>query len=333
MIKKPKISAEERDKIAVYLASKFSIRSIAKKLERSSSSISEEIKRNSISGEYRSISAQLLSNERNVKSRRTNPLKNPKIFAYVFDKLRSGWSPEQISGRLKKKNKGKSIICHETIYRYIYGDSGKKRNLSEYLTRQHFKRRKWHSRYLYRRGISNRVSIRLRPKEIDNRKTFGHWEGDTIEGRRHIKGIQTLLERKTRFYQAKILENVDSEYAVEAQKDLLVKFPKKARKTLTLDNGKENYNHDKLKRWLGINTYFCDPYCAWQRGANENHNGILRRYIPKKADLTKLSQLELNFIVKEINQRPRKCLKYATPEEVFTKELKSLKIQKCSDSH
>lgn len=332
MINRCKITPEERDRIAILLASKISLRKIAKTLGRSISSISEEVKRNGINGEYASITAQRLSEERNITSRRTNPLKSPEIYAYVYEKLRSGWSPEQIAGRLKKDNRGKNIICHETIYRYIYSQEGKAKNLSEYLVKHHYKRRKWHSRYLYRRGIANRVSIRLRPKEVDERRSFGHWETDVVEGKAHQKGIQTLLERKTRFFQAKILERIDSEYGVRAQYAVLASFPKNARKTLTMDNGKENYNHQKLVNSLEIKTFFCDPYCAWQKGSNENHNGVLRRYIPKKADLTGLSQIELDAIIEEINARPRKCLKYETPEEAFKRELKLVTMQECSDS-
>ncbi len=332
MIKRSKITAVERDKIAILFSSGSSLRSIARCLERSVSSISCEVRRNSIEGEYRSIAAQEISSKRNIQSRKSNPLKNPKIYSYVFDKLRCGWSPEQISGRLKRENNGKTIICHETIYRYIYSSEGREKDLTEYLVRHHYKRRKWHSRYLYQRGISNRTSIRLRPKEADKRKVFGHWEGDVVEGKAHAGGIQTILERKTRFYQARILPEIDSEFGVRAQKEMLETFPINARKTLTLDNGKENYNHYKLKSWLGIQTFFCDPYCAWQRGANENHNGVLRRYIPKKADIKELSQEDLDAILQEINERPRKCLDYETPYEVLRKELKYLQIQKCSDS-
>lgn len=168
---------------------------------------------------------------------------------------------------------------------------------------------------------------------MNSRKTFGHWETDVVEGKAHQGGIQTLLERKTRFFQARLLERIDSEYGVKAQRDMLQQFPQQARQTVTMDNGKENYNHHKLTRWLGIQTYFCDPYCSWQKGANENHNGILRRYIPKKATLTELTQDDLDAIIEEINQRPRKCLGYETPEEVFTRELKLSTMQKCSDSH
>lgn len=329
MLNRHKISAQERDRIAVMLAAGLSLRSIARSINRSVSSISDEIRRNSIKGEYKSIAAQSLSLQRNIQSRRTNPLKSSKIFSYVFGRLREGWSPEQIAGRLKRSNKGKTVICHETIYRYIYSLEGKKRNLHEYLVRHHRKRRPWYGRHLYRRGIPQRVSIRLRPDEINSKKTFGHWEADVVEGKGHKKGIQTFLERKTRYYQAKILHNIDSEYGVNAQRDILKSFPKKARKSVTFDNGKENYNHLKLQRWLKLKTYFCDPYCAWQKGSNEYHNGVLRRYIPKKADLTELTQRDLNAIIEDINNQPKKCLQYQTPREVFRKELK---YKKCSDS-
>lgn len=332
MTNKPKISGEERDKIALLFSSGTSIRGIAKELGRSVSSVSCEIRRNSTEGEYHPIAAQEISSKRNVSSRKTNPLKNPKIYAYVFDKLRCGWSPEQIAGRLKKENNGKTIICHETIYRYIYSEEGRKRKLSEYLVRSHYRRRQWHTRHFYRRGIPDRTSIRLRPKTIDSRKTFGHWEADVVEGKAHEGGIQTLLERKTRFYQAKLLPEIDSEYGLRAQNLILLPFPKKARKTITFDNGRENYNHYKLRSWLGIKTYFCDPYCSWQKGSNENHNGVLRRYIPKGADLKELTQNDLNSIIEEINERPRKCLGYEKPIEAFQKELENLKIPKCSDS-
>lgn len=325
MIKAKKLSAQERDRIGILLAGGTSLRDIGRELDRSVSTISAEIGRNSVNGEYQPIAAHQLSVARNTASRRTNPLKSPAVYSYVIDKLRCGWSPEQISGRLKRKHAGRTVICHETIYRYIYGPAGKAKHLSEYLAKQHQKRRRWHSRYLYRRGIANRVSIRFRPEEINTKLTFGHWEGDVVEGKHHSGGIQTLLERKTRFYQAQLMAKIDSEYGILAQKRLLARWPPGARQSVTFDNGRENYNHNQLRQELGIDTYFCDPYCAWQKGANEHHNGILRRYIPKKADLTQLTQWELKTIVEEINQRPRKCLGYETPSEAFRRELKSTK--------
>lgn len=316
-----KIKAWERDQIAILLASGASKRLIARKLGRSMSSIIDEVNRNSIDDKYQAIRAQELSQKRNNKSRKTNPLKNSKIFSYVCEKLREGWSPEQIAGRLKRNNDGQTIICHETIYHYIYSPEGKSKRLSEYLVRKHRKRRPWFGRCLYRRGIANRISIRERPKEINNRSIFGHWETDVVEGKAHSGGIQSMLERKTRLYLAKLLINIDSEYGFKAQAEMLVNLPVWARLSVTFDNGRENYNHHKLTRDYGIKTYFCDPNCAWQRGSNENHNGILRRYIPKKTDLTKITQFELDSIIEEINNRPRKCLQYETPIEAFQREL------------
>lgn len=322
-----KIREWERDQIAILLASGVSKRLIARKLGRSMSSIISEVKRNSINGIYQAIKAQELSQKRNNKSRKNNPLKNPIIYSYVYDKLRCGWSPEQISGRLKRDNNNQTIICHETIYNYIYSKEGKEKNLYEYLVRKHRKRRPWYGRKLYTRGIQNRTSIAQRPEEINNRSVFGHWETDVVEGRAHRGGIQSMLERKTRFYDGRLLINIDSEYGQKAQREMLIKYPKKARKSLTLDNGKENFNHHKLIKDLGINTYFCDPHCPWQKGSNENHNGILRRYIPKKTDTTKITQFELNSILEEINNRPRKCLDYETPIEAFKRELKCYQLQ------
>lgn len=326
-----KLKAWERDQISIMLASGASFRLIASRLGRSVSSIHAEVKRNSVHGEYQSIKAQELSQKRNCGSRRLNPLKNKEIYSYVYDKLRCGWSPEQIAGRLKRDHGGQTIICHETIYRYVYSNEGKQKKLHEYLVRQHRKRRPWYGRKLYTRGIPYRVSIAQRPEEINNRSIFGHWETDVVEGRAHSGGIQSMLERKTRFYDGRLLINIDSEYGEKAQKEMLMKYPQGARQSLTLDNGRENFNHHKLIRDLGINTYFCDPHCPWQKGSNENHNGILRRYIPKKTDLTTITQTELNFILEEINNRPRKCLGYETPAEAFKRELKCYQLTGCSD--
>ncbi len=326
MTSKSHIADSERDQIGVLSASGVSQRNIARKLGRSFSSINYEIHHNSRGDVYQPILAQYLSRERNLKSRKTAALKNQEIYSYVIDKLRCGWSPEQIAGRLKKKNHGLTVISYETIYRYIYSPKGRKENLREYLVRNHKKRLPKHSRKAYNRGIANKVNISLRPEQVNQRLVFGHWEADVVEGRFHSGGIQTLLERKTRYYLAKLLPNIDSEYGVRAQGYLLSKLPKVACQSVTFDNGRENYNHEKLQWEFGVKTYFCDPYAAWQKGANENHNGILRRYIPKKTDLSTIFQWELDLIVEEINNKPRKCLQYQTPKEAFKQELKTSAI-------
>jgi len=316
-----KIKAEERDNIANLLSSGVSVRGIGRELGRSHSSILSEIKRNCVNGEYRAIKAEELAQTRNTASRKTNALKDQKTYSYVIEKLRDGWSPEQIAGRSKRDNDGETVICHEIIYSYIFSSEGKRKKLSQYLMIKHQKRRHRFGRKGYRKGIQNRVSIRERDNIINQNIQFGHWEVDAVEGRYNLKGIQTFLERKSRFYQAVLLENLDSGYGIKSQLDIFGNLPKAARLSATFDNGKENYNHIKLKIFLGMNTYFCDPNCPWQKGSNENHNGVLRRYIPKKPDLTTVSQTELDAIIQEINDRPRKCLGYETPSEVFNREL------------
>lgn len=323
MKNKPKISPNERDQIAVLLSSQTSIREIARRLNRSPGSICEEVKRNKIGGVYTAISAQHKSEERNKKSRQNNPLKDPAIYSYVLKNLRR-WSPEEISGKLKKDNHKVSVICHETIYRYIYSLEGRKRKLFEYLVRGNRVRRKWFGRHKYQRGIPDRTSIDSRPKYINSKKVFGHWEVDSVEGKAHKKGIHTFLERKTRYYSGKLLENIDSEYGIKAQLKMFESLPMKARRSATFDNGRENFNHSKLRTHLGMKTYFCDPNSAWQKGANEHFNGVLRRYVPKKTDLRTITQFELDAIIEEINDRPLKCLGYETPSEAFRRELKSI---------
>jgi IS30 family transposase len=317
------LTFSERDQIAIWRAKKIPLREIARRLGRSVSTISDEIKRNGVKGEYHSIAAQIMSTGRLHQSRRHNSLKNQHLYPYIVRKLRCGWSPEQIAGRLKRSHKGKTVICHETIYQYVHSPRGERLDLYEYLVRHHRKRHHWHGHYQYHRGIPNRVSIHDRPEEIDLKTTFGHWETDVVEGKAHRGGIQTMLERKTRYFKAQLLPSIDSEYGIRAQIKMLIKYPKLAAQSVTMDNGRENFNHESLHT-LGIHTFFCDPYCSWQKGSNENHNGRLRRYVPKKADLTQLSQSELNAITTEMNHTPRKCLAYETPYEAFKRELKSL---------
>ena len=332
MTGKGHITAAERDQIGLYLASGVSLSEIARKLGRSKSSIWHEVCVNSRGGTYQPILADHLSRERNTASRKTNAATDPGVWSHVIDKLRSGWSPEQIAGRLKKKHHGQSVISYETIYRYVYSPKGRKENLREYLPRAHKKRYPQYSRKAYGRGIPNKVNISLRPEVVNQRLVFGHWEADVVEGRGHSGGIQAIEERKTRYYQAKLIPNIDSEYGIRAQRGMLAKYPKPARLSVTFDNGRENYNHEQLPRDLDTQTFFCDPYCSNQKASIENQNGILRRYIPKKTDLATVAQWELDLIIEEINNKPRKCLGYATPIEAFYHELKSVLSSNRSDS-
>lgn len=318
------ITGSERDLIALYRSKGLGVKRIGQVLNRSHTSILRELHRNSFQGKhYVAIHAQNKS-----VSRKSKANSHPKITSikwldkYIRIKLQIGWSPEQIAGRLRKHNHDKTVICHETIYKYIYQKDNHQDNLVEYLLRHHKKRRKWSGRRVHRGQIIRRVSIHQRAKFIDKRKQFGHWEDDTVEGKGHKDGVHTTIERASRYFLARKVDRIDSIAALTVQKQVFSKLPVLARRTVTMDNGRENHLHFQLIDELGIKTYFADPYSSWQRGSNENANGILRRYFPKGTDFTQVSQMELNEVVREINSIPRKCLGYNTSQEVFNLNLK-----------
>ena len=314
-----KLSAKERDLIAVWRGGGFKIREIGRRLKRSPGTISDEIKRNSFGGHYVAIHAQAVSQERKRQAGERQPLKNPQTYSYVMDKLQQGWSPEQIAGRLELEQEEK-IIHHETIYRFVYARGTKHLKLWEYLPRNQTRRRKQHGRTVHKSHIPQRVSIHQRPEAVNTRSVFGHWEGDTVEGKGHKDGIHTEAERLTRKLAARIVAAITSEAAIYAQEAIFSNLPQRARKSTTLDNGRENHLHMRLKK-LKKKTYFADPYSSWQRGTNEYHNGLLRRYLPKGTSFANLSQEELDDIVWEINNRPRKVLNFYTAEEIFNLNL------------
>jgi IS30 family transposase len=270
------------------------------------------------------IYAQSTSLKRKSQAGKRHPLKNEDVFRWVITRLIRGWSPEQISGRMKLvfKTDFRMRITPETIYSFIYSDEFKHRRFWEYLPWGRKIRRHKHGRRVHRGSIPDRVSIHLRPEAIDKRVEFGHFEGDTVEGKGHKDGVHTEVERISRKYFAKLVAQIDSEEAVKAQKEIFSPLPKWARRSTTLDNGRENHLHMKLKD-LGMQTYFADPYSSWQRGSNEYHNGLFRRYFPKGTDFKTISQEEIDECVEEINSRPRKCLGYFTPNEVFLEKLNS----------
>ncbi len=319
-----KITSEERDKIAKWINQKVGVREIARRLERSHSSICAELVRNSHKeAGYVAIHAQELTNQRKRGARKRHPLKNKQIFAYVHVKLHYGWSPEMIAGRLEKKY-GHPVISHEAIYQYIYAPENVHLNLFEYLPWKRTKRKKKRGRGVHRSHIPQRVSIHERPDPVNARIEFRHWEGDTVEGKGHRNGIHTEAERLSRFLAAQKVSRIASEETVAAQKNIFVNLPPEARRSTTLDNGRENHLHYELAN-LGMKTYFADPYSSWQRGTNEYHNGVLRRYLPKGTDFDTINDEELKDIIEEINNRPRKCLGWSTPKEVFT-ELSGVRI-------
>jgi len=319
MKKHKKLTAHDRDLIAIWCSQHLSVREIARRLKRNPSTISRELKRNRWGNHYVAIHAQAVANNRSQLARKRHPLKNSSVYKYTLKKLRAGWSPEQISGRLKLKKPSNPYwhICHETIYQFIYCPGNKAKKLWEYLPRKQKKRRRQTGRSVHRSRIPDRVSIRHRPKEVDSKQVFGHWEGDSVEGRAHKSGIHTQVERKTRYYLAQLVKQLTANEAVKAQSKMFRNLPKKAKKSTTVDNGKEFTNHKDFV----LPVYFADPYSSWQRGSNEYHNGLLRRYLPKGTDLSTITQTELDDIVEEINSKPRKCLGFKTPKEAFREEL------------
>lgn len=325
-----KLRPEERDRIAILKAKGFSVRAIAKELDRSPSTISDEIKKNGgLKCEYVSIYAQCSADERKENSYKRPVLKNRRVRHYVMEKLVDGWSPEQISGRIKldyADNEGMRI-SHEAIYQFIYDSKWKHLRMWEYLPWKRKHRRKKHGRNVQRCHIPDRISIHERRMEINDRTEFGHWEGDTVEGRRKKAGLHTEVERVSRKLFARKIDGVNGEDTVSAQLGIFSSLPPKARGSTTLDNGKENHLHTGLRARLGMDTYFCDPYSSWQKGTNEFHNGLLRRYFPKRTDFTYVEQEEINEIVEELNNRPRKVLQFLTPNEVFNMHLLSVRIQ------
>jgi len=311
------IQPNERDKIAFYLAKKLSIRMIARKLNRSPSSISDEINRNSCHGVYSPIKAQNRADFRKRMARRRHYLKDKETANYVIDKLKLGWSPEQIDGRLKLK-KGYRVISYECIYQYIYARCNRSKKLWRFLPLKRKKRQKKLGRKVTKCKILNRVSIHDRDKSINLRTTFGHYEGDSILGRQtRGKVIHTEVERQTRYLFAQLINAKTAQDTLDAQINIFKDYPAFS---VTTDNGSEFAKHEKLNKF-GIKTYFADPYSSGQRGTNENTNGLIRRYLPKKTNFENLSQTRLDAIVWRINNRPKKVLKFHTPQEAFYKQL------------
>jgi len=331
-----KFTPQERDLLANWLASGVSKSECARKLNRPRKTIREETKRNGSWVKdrygkavfvYIAISAQTKAERRKLNSAHNKqPLKNPKVYDYVTRYLRKGWSPEQISGRLKLKHPDDPSwhICPETIYRWIFDQplSQTGKQWFEYLRRKQKKRKRQNGRKIHRSHIPDRISIHERSEAINNRSEFGHWEGDTVEGKGHQDGLHTEVERMCRKIKAVKVDAITSEEALRAQKQIFSPIPDHARKSTTLDNGRENHLHAKLRSDLGMMTFHADPYCSGQRGTNENGNWHLRYYFPKGTDFKKVANKELQAVVREINNRPRKILGFQTANEVYYQLLK-----------
>lgn len=313
------LSLEERDKITVMKSEGKGISEIARVLGRNKATISRELRRNS-SSEYKlylSHRAQGRAEQRKKEASVRPRLKNNQIMYYVRNKLAEGWSPEQISGRIKKEHAGLSI-SHEAIYQYIYDTKTTDRTELIYcLRRAHRKRKaKGIGRKTKKTKIPNRIPIEARPASVESRQQFGHWEGDSLVSRKSTVSLNSLVERKSRLLILTKLKRKSADETSKAVVKRLNGFPKKSRRTLTMDNGTENSGHQKITSAIGIKCYFAQPYASWQRGTNENTNGLIRWYLPKGTDFSNVSNERIAQIESLINNRPRKCLGFKTPIEV-----------------
>jgi len=313
------LSLEERERLYLWRELGVSCREIGRRLGRDHKTISKEIKRNTKYGKkYLPCTAQKRAERVGNKQRYKAPLKSPEIFLYVREHLRKPyhWTPEMISGHMKYDIKGISID-KETIYRYIYSKKAKKYKLWTHLPCGRSKRMKKNGRRVQNRGkVPNAVYIGLRPKIINDRKQFGHWETDNVESPRKSKpSLSVIVERKLRLVIITKIPNQTSNVKSKSLIKRLNNYPVQLRRSITQDNGKENYSHQNTTLKLGTKMYFCNPYHSWEKGAVENRNKIIRRFFPKGTDFAKISNNEVKYVENVINNMPLKCLKYKTAYE------------------
>jgi IS30 family transposase len=321
------LSQDERDLIHRCRLEGLGPRAIARRLQRPPSAVSRELARNTVDSRYDALTAQRLSRQRRQgQPRKLEPGKP--LWGLVVMGLFRGWSPEQIAGRLSKMHPDNPSqrVCHETIYVALYAlPRGELRKALLGQLRQGRSSRRPRSHGRDRRGgLVNMTSIHERPAEANGREVPGHWEGDLIKGAGNRSAVGTLVERKSRYAVLARMDGTGAEAALEAFTRKFRKMPTGVRKTLTYDQGKEMARHEELARRVRIRVYFADPHSPWQRPSNENANGLIRQYLPKGMDLSEVSQAQLNHIAKLLNNRPRKCLDYATPAEVFERDILNL---------
>jgi len=317
------LTENERYVISHLTCAGFSLREIARRTNRHHTTVSRELKRNDDPVYEDTVYWYDWTHpeavKRSHKARHHRCRSNQWLVKYVKRKLGDDWSPEVITEKLKVDypDDDKMRVSHETIYRWIYLDAKAGGTLYHHLRRRRRKRRKQKRYGSGRRFIPGQVSISERPDIVETRERFGDWEGDTIGGKKSTGYMATHVERKSRYLiAAKLLDKRAESLTLKSIKAFW-RIPKKMRKTLTVDNGKEFAHFKELEDKTGLTVYFADPYSAWQRGTNENTNGLLRQYFPKGTDFRKITEEDLAFAVKKLNYRPRKCLSYQSPHEVF----------------
>ena len=312
----------EREEISRGIVAGHSARAIAASLGRAPSTVSREINRNGGRRRYRASKADQAAWRRAHRPKPCKLALKPRLARAVAAKLTDRWSPEQIAGWLKRVHPGdeSNQVSHETIYRslYVQARGALKKELIRHLRS---KRTMRHSRHGNRSGegqgqIKDMVRISERPASVEDRAVPGHWEGDLITGSNESY-IATLVERHTRYVMLAKVNSKDTKTVIDVLIKQARKLPRELYKSLTWDRGKELFDHKRFKLATDIDVYFCDPQSPWQRGSNENTNGLLRQYFPKGTDLSVHSQRHLNKVARQLNDRPRKTLEFYSPAEKF----------------
>ena len=316
------LTLSEREEISRGIAAQASIRSMTALLGRSPSTVSREIRRNGGYDQYRAALADDRAWDRGRRPKRCKLAMSPRLRRAVARKLRLNWSPEQIAGWLKRAHRGDESyhVSHETIYRslFVQARGVLKKELLKHLRSKRTIRRSTqaHQKNEPRGKIKDIVSISERPASVEDRAVPGHWEGDLLSGSNNSY-IATLVERFTRYVMLVKVDNKDTQTVVSALIKQAKKLPNELYKSLTWDRGKELADHRRFTLATDVDIYFCDPQSPWQRGSNENTNGLLRQYFPKGTDLSVYSQAHLNKVARPLNERPRKTLEFETPAERF----------------
>ena len=316
------LTPRERFVVSHLKVAQYSLREIARRLGRHHSTISREIKRNGPTypgGVYWYSVIDPMVEKKRHKARSYRRQNHAPLVQDVEDKLREDWPPEVIVDRVRVDHPHDETmrISHETIYRWVALDAGQGGTLYQHLRRRRKYRRRQKRYGAGRRFIPGRVGIEERPDDVAHRLRFGDWEGDLVLGRKGVGAIATLVERKSRYLMAALLPDRKADTFNTAAIPIYQCLPKSLCQTLTLDNGKEFSQFKDLESKTGLSVYFADPYSAWQRGTNENTNGLLRFYFPKGTNFKRISDKALQRVIGRLNNRPRKCLGYRTPHEVF----------------
>ena len=294
---------------------------IARCLGRPAGTISRELRRNrETDGRYFADTAQAQANARKRERIRRPCTDSKALMDHVEARLQDRWSPEQIVGRLgvtAPAHLAGASISHTTIYRWIWACPERAQRLRPCLRIGYKKRRKPYGKPSKRGQIPNRVSIEERPAVVEERTRLGDWEGDTVVGKGRSGYVVTNVDRTSRYLVARKVERATAKAVTSALHDAMRRLPPELRQTQTFDNGREFAGHERIAQLLGMDVYFAHPYSSWERGTNENTNGLLRQYLPKCKVFTQLTEWELADIIRQFNDRPRKCLNYRTPAEVF----------------